>query len=51
MGNKNLFLAARKLLSSRMPSDHGAELSAPYSVPCLPAFCHDSGYNGNELNL
>ena len=50
MGNKNLFLAARKSLSSRLPSDHGAELSTPYSASCLSAFCHDSGYNGKKLN-
>ena len=36
---------------SLLPSDQDVKLSAPFLAPCLPARCHASCHDNNELNL
>ena len=35
---------------SLLPSDQDVKLSAPFLAPCLPARCHASCHDNNELN-
>jgi hypothetical protein len=34
-----------------LPADEDVELSVPSPAPCLPACCHASYHDDNELNL